>query len=188
MIEVGRERTRPKGREITKPQKIMKPMVEKKDFLSGKPLISPDAVHKIWSNIALLPQVNEELLSGLRKVADAEGDDRQCRVAEAFMGIADYMKIYNVFCSNHPIATATVQELMGQSVQFEAFLAEKADVCVLAESRNLDLNAFLIKPVQRICKYPLFMRVGFPFPNSASESSLPVRTFYGLQLLTILHS
>lgn len=136
----------------------MKPMMEKKDFLTGKPLVSPTDVQKIWSNISLLPKVNLELLNCLEKIPLDTGDDRQQHVAKAFLEIADYMKIYTVFCSNQPISSATVQQLL-QSSQFEAFLAEKADVCVMKESRNLDLNAFLIKPVQRICKYPLFMRV-----------------------------
>ena len=133
-------------------------MSEKKDFLTGIPLVSPEDIQKIWSNIALLPQVNDVLLKGFKKVEEAEGDDRQAKVADAFLDVADYMKIYTVFCSNQPISSAKVQELMTSS-QFEAFLAEKADVSVLEESRNLDLNAFLIKPVQRICKYPLFLRV-----------------------------
>jgi len=137
--------------------KIMKPMAEKKDFLTGEPLVSPQDIQKIWSNISLLPTVNKALLQDLEVVAQAEGDNRQLKVAEAFQNVADFMKIYADFCSNQPVSSATVQKLLNSS-QFEAFLAEKADVSVMKESRNLDLNAFLIKPVQRICKYPLFLR------------------------------
>lgn len=133
-------------------------MAEKKDFLTGKPLVSPEEVVKIWSNIELLPKVNITLLQGLKEIDPDSGDDRQSKVADTFQSVADYMKIYTVFCSNQSESTATVQGLL-KSSQFEAFLAEKADVSVMAESRNLDLNAFLIKPVQRICKYPLFLRV-----------------------------
>ena len=136
----------------------MKPMKEKKDFLTGRPLVTPEDIVKIWSNIELLPQVNIALAQGFKAIEGVSGDDRQSKVADAFLNIADYMKIYTVFCSNQPVSTATVQGLL-KSSQFEAFLAEKADVSVMEESRNLDLNAFLIKPVQRICKYPLFLRV-----------------------------
>lgn len=136
----------------------MRPMEQKKDFLTGKPLVSTLEVQQIWSNISLLPKVNEVLLSSLQDYSKSNGDDRQLLVAKSFIEVADYLKIYTVFCSNQPISTATVLELSKKS-QFEAFLAEKADVSVLEESHNLNLNAFLIKPIQRICKYPLFLRV-----------------------------
>lgn len=140
----------------------MKPMENKRDFLTGKPLVTQAEMNAIWSNICLLPPVNKTLLELLLndQITQGESDDRQGRIGAAFIRVADYMKIYTTFCSNQPLSVATVQNLC-KDAQFEAFLAEKADVCVMEESKNLDLNAFLIKPVQRICKYPLFLRVGF---------------------------
>lgn len=76
------------------------------------------------------------------------------------------MQIYTRFCANQALSTATLLQLQ-ENTQFEAFLMEKGDVAVMEESHNLNLNAFLIKPVQRVCKYPLFLRdlLGYMLPS-----------------------
>lgn len=76
------------------------------------------------------------------------------------------MQIYTRFCANQAQSTATLLQLQ-ENTQFEAFLMEKGDVAVMEESHNLNLNAFLIKPVQRVCKYPLFLRdlLGYMLPS-----------------------
>ena len=105
---------------------------------------------------------------------------------------ADYLKIYNLYCSNHPCALMKLESLRGR--QIRAFLDVRAlahadaacgrpprrpvasspteasrhvigpcsrsqEVRMRPESRSLDLGSFLIKPVQRICKYPLLVKV-----------------------------
>jgi len=59
-----------------------------------------------------------------------------------------------MYCSNHPFALMKIQNV--QSKQFRSFIQE---VHARPESRNLDLGSYLIKPVQRICKYPLLVKV-----------------------------
>ena len=131
-------------------------MSEKRNYLTGEPLVTKEQFNSIWSNITVLPNFNEVLLKEL--IQAAEEEDFQAKIGKVFIDIADYLKIYTTFCSNQPISNQTLIDLRSNS-QFDAFLMEKADVTVLEESHNLDLNAFLIKPIQRICKYPLFLRV-----------------------------
>ena len=62
--------------------------------------------------------------------------------------------MYTMYCSNHPYALMKLQ-----TVRQTKSVAKFFDYCsTLPESRNLNLSNFLLKPVQRICKYPLLLR------------------------------
>ena len=62
--------------------------------------------------------------------------------------------MYTIYCSNQPHAALHLQTLTsGRS--FRNFL----DECHSSPlTRSLDIASFLIKPVQRICKYPLLIK------------------------------
>jgi hypothetical protein len=138
----------------------MIPMANKKDFLSGKLLVPETQMRIIWGNLETLAPINEALLLALQSelVTKETGDYKQAQIGEIFIKFSSYLKLYSTYCENQPYALSALAELRNDS-QFEAFLAERADACVVEEVRNLDIGAFLIKPVQRICKYPLFLRV-----------------------------
>ena len=62
--------------------------------------------------------------------------------------------MYTTYCANQPVAITTLEECK-KYPGYEAFLQE----CLLHEdTRGLTLFSFLIKPIQRICKYPLLLR------------------------------
>lgn len=138
----------------------MIPMGNKKDFMTGQPLVHPMKMRIIWGNLLTLAPINEALLTALESdaVKQESGDYKQAQIGEIFIKFSSYLKLYSAYCENQPYACDVLAELRSDS-QFEAFLAERADSCVVEEIRNLDINAYLIKPVQRICKYPLFLRV-----------------------------
>jgi hypothetical protein len=53
------------------------------------------------------------------------------------------------------VALEYIETLQKKNSNFKAFLLERA---LAQECRGLPLSSFLIKPVQRICKYPLLLR------------------------------
>ena len=68
----------------------------------------------------------------------------------------DELKKYNSYSANNEQAGDTVNKLTKANPSFAA-LAE--EVKRLEECKKLDLAAYIIKPFQRICRYPLLLRV-----------------------------
>jgi len=65
--------------------------------------------------------------------------------------------MYTLYCSNHSFAVLKYQNMNNKPLK--KFIEEAMR---LPECRSLSLSDFLIKPVQRICKYPLLLKVGSP--------------------------
>ena len=98
-------------------------------------------------------------------------------VAAAFAWAGPFFKIYSVYCQNYETALISLRAIRGQT-NFEEFCAGARTDPACA---GLPLEALLIKPVQRICKYPLFLtqmraQVGDEADAAASlarESAIP---------------
>ena len=113
-------------------------------------IVTEKEVTAIFANVQQILGINEALLKELEKEKSVEG------VAKAFSSMADYLKVYSIFCANQDLSLSTVEKLELKNKDFKAFLTENESKFL---SRGLPLKSFLIKPVQRICKYPLFLRV-----------------------------
>uniref|UniRef100_A0A6B2L377 DH domain-containing protein n=1 Tax=Arcella intermedia TaxID=1963864 RepID=A0A6B2L377_9EUKA len=63
--------------------------------------------------------------------------------------------MYTIYCSGHKQAVELAMQLAKKNPKFAAFLdAAKLNV----ECKGLTLKDYLIKPIQRICKYPLLFK------------------------------
>lgn len=71
---------------------------------------------------------------------------------EIFAKAAPFLKTANRFISNYHNALETLEKFSGE----ELTLLEKLEAQPIL--KNLKLRDFLIKPVQRVCKYPLLLR------------------------------
>eukprot|EP01091_Cochliopodium_minus_P006811 TRINITY_DN1678_c0_g1_i1.p1 TRINITY_DN1678_c0_g1~~TRINITY_DN1678_c0_g1_i1.p1 ORF type:complete len:1073 (+),score=394.17 TRINITY_DN1678_c0_g1_i1:63-3281(+) len=112
-------------------------------------LISSKDITSIFANINQIHGINEELLKELEKEKSPKN------VSAAFVKMAEYLKVYSIYCANQDLSLSTVESLMEKNKEFKSFLLENESKFL---SRGLPLKAFLIKPVQRICKYPLLLR------------------------------
>jgi len=121
--------------------------------LRVKNILSDLYIGIIFSNWELLANVNQQLLR------DLERGMRQSHITQnvgkIFLVMADYLKMYKVYCASHTNSVTTLEQLISSYPKFKAFVQ---DVEADPRSRGLTLNSFLIKPVQRICKYPLLLR------------------------------
>lgn len=119
-----------------------------------KPLTARNIIEKqdilcIFSNIEMLRGVNQEILKMFNQ--DPSGE----HVGEAFLSIMHFFKAYTSYCANHQASLLTIKKYQTKNSSFTAFL----DECMAdPRCRRLPLPSYLIKPIQRLCKYPLILK------------------------------
>ncbi|GAM27392.1 hypothetical protein SAMD00019534_105670 [Acytostelium subglobosum LB1] len=72
---------------------------------------------------------------------------------EVFQRAYPFLRLYSEYCKNYSKSIAFVSELSKSDGHFSQVLKDIMDDPL---SRGLGLPDFLIKPIQRLCKYPLF--------------------------------
>ena len=102
-------------------------------------------VQKLFSNI-------EELLA-VHEILQKDIQDSQ-KIGSTFLKMTHYLKIYSVYCANYPTAL-TFLSSKKETDNLRLFLNTFHS---LEEAKGLSIETFLMKPVQRICKYPLLLR------------------------------
>ena len=92
---------------------------------------------------------------------DANHDDSDIstasRISTAFLNVVDQFQIYTIYCVGYQKGMQRLYDLREQHPMIHRFLQK----CRREDTRSTDavgLQSLLIKPVQRICKYPLFFR------------------------------
>ncbi|KAL6055756.1 Intersectin-2 [Balamuthia mandrillaris] len=107
----------------------------------------------IFSNVDQLRNLNKALLSSLDGLQETPIEQQD--VGKRFLDFIAFLKLYTQYCSNQTRAQLRLQELK----------REKQDLIVLLEGirqrpecNRLDLQSYLIKPLQRVTKYPLLFR------------------------------
>ena len=78
----------------------------------------------------------------------------------------DYLRVYSTYCSNQQTSHDIMQKLLKKEKKFESFLQY---TYARPECQGLDLGSFMIKPIQRICKYPLLMKELLKQTDAAHE-------------------
>jgi FYVE/RhoGEF/PH domain-containing protein 5/6 len=79
----------------------------------------------------------------------------EAAIGETLLSYAEAMKLYTTYCINQDQMYQTIAKYRKDRPAFAKFLQEAEKT---PKSKNLDLQSFLIKPTQRICKYPLLLQ------------------------------
>ncbi|KAL6070881.1 Rho guanyl nucleotide exchange factor [Balamuthia mandrillaris] len=120
--------------------------------LESNKILSSEEIKVIFSNVTMIVKINLALYDDLlAKAKESKGDD----LGQPFLNLSDYLKMYSQYCSNQKMQRETLLACEKKNKEFKAFLESRhhePELCYL------QLTDFLIKPVQRLCKYPLLLR------------------------------
>jgi hypothetical protein len=131
-------------------------------------IIGAQELQQLFANIEDIWSRNKAVLAQLQQRNDPT--DAKCgQLGDVLEGMADTLRSYATYCANHDSSVAVYLKLK-ESPTSEKHLDE-----LEAALHGHDLCGFLIKPVQRLCKYPLLIR---ELSRYTDESH---RDFAGLQ-------
>ena len=145
---------------------------------SAPAIVDQDLASTLFSNVEDLLLLHQELLASLqgRQLSVARVDV----VADVFVPLIRRMAdLYSVYCGNHPRAVGALTRALSSKAgaKLEAFLDEVNGISVI---RRLDLETYLVKPVQRLCKYPLLLRELLKATPSDHPDATSLQKIYAL--------
>jgi len=120
-------------------------------------------LNTLFSNVEQLYGVNQELLSLFEKRQKENPYVEE--IGDIWLTMNEYLKMYMLYCGNYAYAITRLEDLKS-SKSFTKFLNTQFHK---KESRSLKLESFLIKPVQRICKYPLLLRELIKYTDESNK-------------------
>eukprot|EP00029_Vermamoeba_vermiformis_P006608 TRINITY_DN2639_c0_g2_i1.p1 TRINITY_DN2639_c0_g2~~TRINITY_DN2639_c0_g2_i1.p1 ORF type:complete len:823 (+),score=141.59 TRINITY_DN2639_c0_g2_i1:47-2515(+) len=127
-----------------------------------KEILTKQETAMLFSNVEALLPINESLIKSLR---DADAPENIGRI---FVEKGDLFKIYAVYCSNQPNLASRVREYSKKYKAFADLVEKSYDN---PRCRSLGLDSFLIAPMQRLTKYPIFL-------SEISRKTLPSHADY----------
>ncbi|KAH3759821.1 calmodulin-binding protein [Pelomyxa schiedti] len=119
--------------------------------LKSSQVLREDEINKLFSNFEMLLPIHKEVLD---KLWDNTATNNGEYVGDIFKSMSQYFKMYTTYCANHDQALLLYDELKTNS-EWMKFLSKCHDD---KRAKGVQLIGYIIKPVQRICKYPLFFR------------------------------
>ncbi|XP_043847334.1 uncharacterized protein LOC122745940 [Dromiciops gliroides] len=123
-------------------------------------LLSPGQLQVVFSNIQELIDLNERFLESLQEEitqALSQGDDDLMTVCigEIFLEYINMLPAFQTYCLQQASSISTLSTLEKEKELLRIFLhASQTNNTAL---RRMNLNSFLIAPLQRITKYPLLL-------------------------------
>ncbi|XP_031664690.1 T-lymphoma invasion and metastasis-inducing protein 1 [Oncorhynchus kisutch] len=143
--------------------------------LQKERFLSQDELDVLFGNLGEMLQFQVEFLKtledGTRLVANLDKLERVEQFKKvlfslggSFLYYADRFKIYSAFCASHTKVPKVLAKAKTDA-DFKAFLAERNP----KQQHSSTLESYLIKPIQRILKYPLLLRELYSLTDPDSE-------------------
>lgn len=123
---------------------------------------------EIFSNLETIYQINSDFCQSLETAVEAELSSGApgSILAEAFKRTAPSMVIYTEYIQNFDTSTETRKKLY-KNAQFKSFLRKLQDT---SGQPSMDLDTYLIMPVQRLPRYRLLLEAVLKFvPENTTE-------------------
>lgn len=114
-------------------------------------IISADTLHNLFGNLNQLVDMQRRFLICVEENVRRPADEQH--FGHVFMTMEDDFTVYEPFCANYNVALELIAQEAHNLVRIKGMPA--AEGCYLDPA--YELPTFMIKPVQRICKYPLLL-------------------------------
>ncbi len=118
-------------------------------------ILSKTESDSVFQNISHLIPANQKLLDELREQCSLPIGSQ--RIGRAFLTFTDVpIQQYSHYASQSQQSSQTLLSLAKSNDRWAKFLNE---TYLNPKLRDLKLDTYLIKPVQRVCRYPLLLKV-----------------------------
>ncbi|KAK3742178.1 hypothetical protein QZH41_012073, partial [Actinostola sp. cb2023] len=123
-------------------------------------ILQPDHLAEIFLNLQELVEVSTKFSSRLQKaleVSVSKGNEEfsQVNVGSIFLESVDFFQSYEIYCTKQNSSSLLLESLQKKNELLKIFL--NVTCRENPKCRKMDLNSFLLAPVQRIMKYPLLL-------------------------------
>uniref|UniRef100_A0A667WV66 TIAM Rac1 associated GEF 1 n=1 Tax=Myripristis murdjan TaxID=586833 RepID=A0A667WV66_9TELE len=143
--------------------------------LQKESFLTQDELDVLFGNLGEMVEFQVEFLrtleDGIRLVPDLDKLERVEQFKKvlfslggSFLYYADRFKIYSAFCASHTKVPKVLAKAKTDS-DFKAFLAERNP----RQQHSSTLESYLIKPIQRVLKYPLLLKELYSLTDPDSE-------------------
>ncbi|KAM9847215.1 rho guanine nucleotide exchange factor TIAM1-like [Aulostomus maculatus] len=143
--------------------------------LQKESFLTQDELDVLFGNLGEMVEFQVEFLrtleDGIRLVPDLERLERVEQFKKvlfslggSFLYYADRFKIYSAFCASHTKVPKVLAKAKTDP-EFKAFLAERNP----RQQHSSTLESYLIKPIQRVLKYPLLLKELYSLTDPDSE-------------------
>ncbi|XP_076876233.1 rho guanine nucleotide exchange factor TIAM1 isoform X2 [Brachyhypopomus gauderio] len=143
--------------------------------LQKENFLTQDELDVLFGNLPEMVEFQVEFLKtledGTRLVPDLDKLERVDQFKKvlfslggSFLYYADRFKIYSAFCASHTKVPKVLTKAKSDG-EFKAFLAERNP----RQQHAYTLESYLIKPIQRVLKYPLLLKELFCLTDPDSE-------------------
>lgn len=126
-------------------------------------LLSENEVNVLFGNTQEILRVNQEFLTHLENEICALPKDeihlserKVEALCKAFLKTSAHLKLYAVYAIQYEMAAQKLKQFESERYRFAEFL--QAVSAMNSSTGHQHLSSFLIKPIQRVCKYPLFFK------------------------------
>lgn len=122
--------------------------------LRAAKFIDTSKVNEIFATIEPMVSTNSMLRDELADArANLPPEQLVEAIANALIRVAPFFKMYGDYCNNQVNALDQIERLKSSKKAMAAFCQARAEA-----AGGLSAGDYLIKPIQRICKYPLLLK------------------------------
>eukprot|EP00736_Rhodelphis_marinus_P008410 Rmarinus@m.17971 len=119
---------------------------------SKNPILTKDKITKVFCNIESIYELSSNILADLKEKTDNWTDDTT--IGDLFVKFAPFLRLYIAYCNNYDSAQDFCRSFTSEPL-WEKFWKQCQ---MIPDFHNMDLNSFLIMPVQRIPRYVLLLK------------------------------